>query len=112
MITANKTHKGLFIKMKGISRLNLNNAGKLFHKVRRAVHRDGHNVFLDMDGIRFIDSTGFTTLLKIKEMLHEKDKELYLLNVSEEVRELLQLLKLDRELQFMDSEYLWPEEKL
>jgi len=59
-----------------------------------------HSALIDLEGIRFIDTTGFSVLLRIQGMVETKGLRFCIINVSDEVMELIHLLKLDKVLNF------------
>jgi anti-anti-sigma factor len=64
------------------------------------------DIVLDLQGIDFIDSTAFTTLLEINKAVKEKGKNLLLSNTSEDIIELIQLVKMEHTLKFFPTDKL------
>jgi len=55
----------------------------------------GRTIIFSMDGIRFIDSNGFEAILTIVKRSRESDSTFKICDVSEEVYELIKLMKLN-----------------
>ncbi len=53
------------------------------------------DITIDLKGISFIDSTGFDTIVAIARTAQENNTELNIVNLSKEVSELFELMKLD-----------------
>ncbi len=54
------------------------------------------NHILNLNGIKFIDSYGFRTLIKLTRIFEKYNSPLYFVNISEEIDELISLLKLEK----------------
>jgi anti-anti-sigma factor len=54
------------------------------------------NLIIDLKGIKFIDSYGFRVLLELARMSEIYNKPLFFMNISEEIDELISLLKLEK----------------
>lgn len=59
------------------------------------VVENDESVVFNLDGVSFIDSCGFDTLLTVADRARELGKQFSLGNVTEEVRELICLLELE-----------------
>ena len=64
-------------------------------QLRELVDEPGVSVIFNLEGIRFIDSSGFDVLLKISERAHYSGSKFTLCNISDDVRELIVLLDLE-----------------
>ena len=60
-------------------------------------------LILDLQGIRFIDSTGFNVLLMAMKAANNTNGEFKICNVVEEVKELFQVLQLHNVLEIYDT---------
>jgi anti-anti-sigma factor len=90
----------LVFRIKGAHRLDLANAGILEKKVYKESTGSGTSVIIDLGGIRFVDTTGFSVLLRIQGRILDREMGFQVINISDEVMELIRLLKLDRVLDF------------
>ena len=54
------------------------------------------NLILNLKGIKFIDSYGFRVLIELTRISEIYNKPLYFANISEEIDELINLLKLEK----------------
>lgn len=93
MITAIATEAGIIFGLSKTHRLDITNAGKLEKRVLRT-HTDG-SVLLSLEGIQFIDTAGFSILLRIQGRIESKGLKFLIINVSNEVKELIYLLKIE-----------------
>ncbi len=59
------------------------------------VDEPGVSVIFNLEGIRFIDSSGFDVLLEIAEQASRAGSQFQLCNISDDVRELIVLLDLE-----------------
>jgi len=62
-------------------------------------------IFFDLSKIKFIDSSGFEMLLRVINLSKEKDTEFVLCNISEEVEELVNLLKIGNKLPIVHRKF-------
>jgi len=65
------------------------------HQLKELVEEQGNSVLFDLDGIKFIDTSGFEVLLEITELARVCGSEFQLCNVSNDVMELINLLDLE-----------------
>lgn len=54
------------------------------------------NLIINLKGIKFIDSYGFRILLELNRMSEIYSKPLFFMNISDEIDELISLLKLEK----------------
>jgi len=81
-----------------ISRLNLLISEAVRHQLSEKLEQPGTSITLDMDGIRFVDSAGFSMLLDMLNLARSAQGEFILANVHDEVIELISLMELDDQL--------------
>ena len=96
MIKVSTTEEGLVLGLTKTHRLDLTNAGQLEKKVLKKKTRRINTVLINLEGIQFIDTAGFSILLKIQGGIEKKGLRFCIINVSDEVKELIHLLKLDQ----------------
>jgi anti-anti-sigma factor len=53
-------------------------------------------LILNLEGIRFIDTTGFRLLLELKHLYQNLGKDFEIVNISEELAELFELVKVNK----------------
>ncbi len=75
-------------------RVNTLIADPLREELTRIVSKPGREVVLSMDGINFIDSSGFQAIMAIVDQAGRIGSRFRICDVSQEVYELLKLMKL------------------
>lgn len=78
-----------------VSKLNTLFSELVKQQLRELVDIPGASVIFDLEGIRFIDSSGFDVLLEISERAFHSGSQFTLCNISQDVRELMVLLDLE-----------------
>ncbi len=68
---------------------------KLEDSVNNFIKDDKRNVLIDLDSVTKIDSMSLATLIRMKQKLNEKDRELYLTNPNPGVMRVLELAGFD-----------------
>ncbi|MFC2081461.1 STAS domain-containing protein, partial [Bacteroidota bacterium] len=69
-------------------------ANPLREELSKIVSKPGREVVLSMEGINFIDSSGFQAIMDVVERANRKGSRFRISDVSQEVYELLKLMKL------------------
>jgi len=64
------------------------------------VEEPGISVIFNLEGIRFIDSAGFDVLMEVTTRAREVGSELLLCNITDDVRELINLMELENRFTF------------
>jgi len=105
MITVSTTEEGLVFGLTKTHRLDLTNAGQLEKKILKKKIHQVNTVLINLQGIQFIDTAGFSILLKIQGGIEKKGSRFCIINVSDEVKELIHLLKLDQVLNCAKDPY-------
>lgn len=77
-----------------IRRVNTLIADSLREELAKIVSKPGREVVLSMDGINFIDSSGFQAIIAIVDQSSRTGSRFRICDVSPEVYELLKLMKL------------------
>ena len=75
-------------------RVNTLNADSLREELTRIVSKPGTEVILSMEGINFIDSSGFQAIMAVVDRANHIGSRFRICDVSQEVYELLKLMKL------------------
>ncbi len=83
-----------------VNRFNTLFSALVKQQLEELVEEPGVTVAFDLNGIRFIDSSGFEVLKEITGYASRNGSEFKLCNVTPEVRELIMLLELEAELAF------------
>ena len=81
-----------------VNRLNTLFSELVKEQLKELVEEPGISVIFNLEGIRFIDTSGFVVLKTITEHARRYSSEFKLCNVTDDVRELLVLLELEEEL--------------
>jgi anti-anti-sigma factor len=79
-------------------------------QLRELIEVPGMEVVFNLEGVRFIDSSGFDVLMEISDRARACGSQFKLCNVSGDVKELIILLKLEGKFTFCSLEHL--EEKI
>ena len=78
-----------------VSKLNTLFSELISQQLNDLVKVPGRKVIFNLDGVRFIDSAGFSTLLKATEISRAIGSEFMISNISPEVQELIDLMSLN-----------------
>ena len=92
------------VKLFQVDRLNTLFSDLVEEELSELVEESGRIVLFNLEGIRFIDSSGFDVLKTVTEHALKHGSAFKLCNVSDEVRELILLLELEEELCFGSCE--------
>jgi len=88
-----------------VDRLNTLFADLVKEQLIELVKENGASVVFDLEGIRFIDSSGFNVLLEVSDQARVAGSKFSLCNISDDVRELLSLLELEGRFDFVACEH-------
>ena len=78
-----------------VDRLNTLFSDLVKEQLRELIEEPGADVIFNLEGIRFIDTSGFEVLMDITDRASEVGSQFKLCNVTEDVRELIILLELE-----------------
>lgn len=78
-----------------VNRLNTLFSGLVRQQLRELVEEPGVSVVFNLDGVGFIDTSGFEVLMDITDRAKMHGSQFKLCNVSDDVRELIILLELE-----------------
>ena len=92
MIKIRKEKDETIVSLFQVKKLNTLFSGLVESQLAELVREDSNNIYFDLSGISFIDSSGFSTLLNITEMAKEYNKDFMLCNITDEVEELVSML--------------------
>ncbi|MBI1222618.1 MAG: anti-sigma factor antagonist [Bacteroidetes bacterium] len=82
------------IHFDGIKSLDVNNAQRVKAEIKGLIDSNIQNLAIDLSQVHFIDSTGFGTLISILKEMKARNGRLILCGISNEVRELMDLMQL------------------
>lgn len=95
MITVDQIENSYLATFDNISRLNILNSKDVELQLLPLVSKTESKLTLNLSGIKFIDSSGFETLLSLYKVAKINNSNLNLINLSEELVELIKLVELD-----------------
>jgi anti-sigma B factor antagonist len=89
-----------FGKVEGTDRLNATIASAVKEEITNILEENNYKFVLDLENIRFIDSTGIGVLISALKTTRENNGFFMLQNVNKDVMGLLTLMKLDKVFDF------------
>lgn len=96
MLTVDKIENKYIVSFYNVSKFNILNSKEIESKLLPLVSQEDSNLTLNFSGIRFIDSTGFEVLMNIFKTSRNNNSNLSFINLSEDLMELMELVKLDK----------------
>ncbi|TCO09095.1 STAS domain-containing protein [Natronoflexus pectinivorans] len=90
-------------KLEGTDRLNAPIAPVVKDELIEHLSKNNYKIVLDLENIRFIDSTGIGVLISILKSTRENNGSFILQNVNKDVMSLLSLMKLDKVFDFSNE---------
>lgn len=91
-----KRDETLEVKLEGTNKIYVLNQETLRDELNWCLCIDHTKLVLNLSGIRFIDTTGFRLLIELNQLYRNLDKKFELANVSKEVEELFELVKVNK----------------
>ncbi len=95
MLTVDRIENTYLASFYNVSRLNVLNSKEIELQLLPLINQSESNLTLNLSGIKFIDSSGFETLLSLYKVAKLNNSNLKLINLSEELLELIKLVELD-----------------
>ena len=95
MLHIKEKKKTIHVSLRKISRINTLIADSIKAELTEIVAAPGRTFIFSMQGITFIDSNGFEAILYIVKRSRESGSNFKICDVSEEVYELIKLMKLN-----------------
>lgn len=86
-----------------VSKLNILIAQSLKEEVAQYLTKANTKLILDLEGIEYVDSSGFGALLSILRNAKNNDSQFKICNISPDVMELVKLLQLHNVFDICDS---------
>ncbi len=96
MIDVKKSLEGVVVTPMDVDRLTVTNAGDLKKSLALQFSAGSCNVYLDLQNIKYMDSTGVSVLISGVKSSREQNRGFILRNVQPDVRKLLSLMKIDK----------------
>ena len=93
-----------------VNKLNTLFSELVKHQLRELVDQPGVSVIFNLEGIRFIDSSGFDVLIEVSERAGRSGSRFTLCNISSDVKELIVLLDLEDRFDIISRQQ--PKEKI
>lgn len=84
-----------------VNRLNTLFSDLVKDQLMELIEEPGVEVVFNLEGIRFIDTSGFEALMEITKRAEQVGSRFKLCNMADEVRELVALLKLESKFTFV-----------
>jgi len=96
MVSINQIDGEYHVSFNNIPKLNIINSKEIESQLIDLTRKEGNGLVLNLSEIKFIDSTGFESLLNVYRSAKMNNTSFKLMNVSDEAFELLKLVELDR----------------
>lgn len=93
-LTLKDSGEVVILRIEDVNRFYILNNDEIFLKAMSLFNSSAQVVKIDLKGINYIDSSAFSTLLKLHRLSKVVEKKLILFNISDEAKELFDLLKL------------------
>lgn len=97
-ITKEKKITTIEVSLGGISKLSVININKINYDLIALASKPKTKVLINLNGVKFIDSTGFNCLNELSQLAKEQQSAIELIGVEPEVLELIHLVKKHSEL--------------
>lgn len=99
-----ETRNGIeILSFENVSKLNILVAQSLKEEIAQYLNKPGKKLILNLDGIEYIDSSGFGALLSILRNAKNNDSTFKICNISPDVMELVKLLQLHNVFEIHDT---------
>jgi len=86
-----------------VNRFNLYISDDVKDILSKFISQPGNKLILDMEGIKFIDSTGFAVLLSVYNSANKNNCTIEFQNIDPEVLELFEVVKLKEKFKIYDN---------
>ena len=94
MLKIEKNGNQYTVQLFQVNKLNTLFSDLVGDQLRVLAQESGSEILFNLEGIRFIDSSGFRVLIEISELAKKSGSRFKLCNLTEDVKELLNLLSL------------------
>ena len=100
MLKIVKEEKLCKVELFQVNRLNTLFSELVQQQLKELVEEPGNSVLFNLEGIRFIDTSGFDVLIDIAQLAKKNGSDFHLCNVSDDVKELILLLDLEEQFNY------------
>lgn len=102
MLTSEVFNNKIILTFENLNKLNFLNIEEIAICLKRKLEEADNDLYLNMAGINFIDSSAFGKLIAIHRFAVSLDRKFRLFNLSEELREILLYTGISKKLRFAD----------
>lgn len=95
MLKISKEGNQYWVELFQVNKLNTLFSELVKQQLKELVDEPGVSVIFNLEGIKFIDSSGFDVLIEISDRANHAGTHFKLCNISDDVRELIVLLELE-----------------
>ncbi|MGV3666934.1 MAG: STAS domain-containing protein [Leptospira bouyouniensis] len=99
--TESKSNGIVVLKLFG--NLDMLNAGILKERIKESASQSEHCFIFDLEGVSFIDSSGFGLIMSLNDKLTELGGGLRIVNVSKTIRQIFRISKISSVIQIFES---------
>ncbi|MCW7494102.1 STAS domain-containing protein [Leptospira sp. 2 VSF19] len=99
--TESKSNGIVVLKLFG--NLDMLNAGILKERIKESASQEEHRFIFDLEGVSFIDSSGFGLIMSLNDKLSELGGGLRIVNVSKTIRQIFRISKISSVIQIFES---------
>ncbi|MFP4620649.1 MAG: STAS domain-containing protein [Bacteroidales bacterium] len=103
MLKSEKRNGVEILSFDNVSKLNILVAQTLKEEMAQYLNQGGKNLVLNLEGIEYVDSSGFGALLSILRNAKNNNSTFKICNISPDVMELVKLLQLHNVFEIYDS---------
>ncbi|XDD54655.1 STAS domain-containing protein [Leptospira sp. WS4.C2] len=91
------------VVLKLFGNLDMLNAGILKERIKESASQEEHRFIFDLEGVSFIDSSGFGLIMSLNDKLSELGGGLRIVNVSKTIRQIFRISKISSVIQIFES---------
>ncbi|PJZ46458.1 STAS domain-containing protein [Leptospira brenneri] len=91
------------VVLKLFGNLDMLNAGILKERIKESASQEEHKFIFDLEGVSFIDSSGFGLIMSLNDKLTELGGGLRIVNVSKTIRQIFRISKISSVIQIFES---------
>ncbi|MCG6151440.1 MULTISPECIES: STAS domain-containing protein [Leptospira] len=91
------------VVLKLFGNLDMLNAGILKERIKESASQKEHRFIFDLEGVSFIDSSGFGLIMSLNDKLSELGGGLRIVNVSKTIRQIFRISKISSVIQIFES---------
>jgi len=103
MLKTTKINNIIVVSFDGLSRLNAVVAEPLKEELKALFHQPNVRMIINLEGVKYIDSTGFSIFISLKKTATSMGGQLKLCNLAPEVMHLFEMLQLNYVFQIYSS---------